>query len=133
MENAIDSFGRDNAIHVRVDQTVISIEAASKACYWFGRDFEYQIQTTSDSLIEVTLIPKANTSSRIQVKADFLALASDFALRERVDAQTKGLRELLLAKAFAEAGVLEDSPEGVFGDRIEEENPNGEFKILSNH
>jgi hypothetical protein len=56
----------------------------------------------------------------------------DFALRERVEAKTSGIRDLLLAKAFSESGVLEDEPEGVFGDTIEESNPDSMFKILGN-
>jgi hypothetical protein len=56
----------------------------------------------------------------------------DFALREKVEAKTSGIRDLLLAKAFSESGVLEDRPEGVFGDKVEEAKPDGIFKILSN-
>lgn len=59
-------------------------------------------------------------------------MATDFTLRERIETRTASIRELLLAKAFAEAGILEDSPEGVFGDRIEEEKTDGLFKILGN-
>jgi hypothetical protein len=53
-------------------------------------------------------------------------------LRERITAKTAGIRDLLLAKAFSEAGVLEDEPSGVFGDAIEEEKTDGLFKILGN-
>jgi hypothetical protein len=56
----------------------------------------------------------------------------DFALREKIDAKTSGIRDILLAKAFSESGVLEDAPEGVFGDMVEETKPDGMFKILSN-
>jgi sulfatase maturation enzyme AslB (radical SAM superfamily) len=56
----------------------------------------------------------------------------DFALREKIEAKTSGIRDLLLAKAFSESGVLEDQPEGVFGDAVEEMKPDGMFKILSN-
>ncbi len=58
--------------------------------------------------------------------------AMDFALRERITAKTSDMRDLLLAKAFSESGVLEEQPQGVFGDMVEEENPSGMFKILSN-
>jgi hypothetical protein len=56
----------------------------------------------------------------------------DFALREKIEAKTSDIRDLLLAKAFSESGVLEDQPEGVFGDKVEESKPDGMFKILSN-
>lgn len=58
--------------------------------------------------------------------------AMDFALREKIDAKTSGIRDLLLAEAFSESGVLEDKPEGLFGDAVEETaKPNGMLKILS--
>ncbi|MGC8563128.1 MAG: hypothetical protein ACP5NO_08075 [Thermoplasmata archaeon] len=56
----------------------------------------------------------------------------DFALREKIEARTSGIRDLLLAKAFSESGVLEDQPLGVFGDAVEEAKPDGMFKILDN-
>lgn len=58
--------------------------------------------------------------------------AFDFALREQVAAKTSDVRDLLLAKAFSESGVLEDQPHGVFGDALEESKPDGMFKILGN-
>jgi hypothetical protein len=54
----------------------------------------------------------------------------DFALREKIEAKTSGIRDLLLAKAFSESGVLEDAPEGVFGDAVEEAKPDSMLKIL---
>jgi hypothetical protein len=62
-----------------------------------------------------------------------MASAMDFALRERVTAKTSEVRDLLLAKAFSESGVLEEEPQGVFGDPIEESKPDGMFKILGSH
>jgi len=65
------------------------------------------------------------------VKDAFTTSAMDFALREKIDAKTSGIRDLLLAKAFSESGVLEDQPAGVFGDAVEESKPDGMFRILS--
>ena len=56
----------------------------------------------------------------------------DFALRERIEAKTASIRDLLIAKALSEAGILEDEPVGVFGDAIEESKTDGMFKILGN-
>jgi hypothetical protein len=80
------------------------------------------------------LRPKSATSEfdPNSTKDAFLTSALDFALRERIEAKTAGIRDLLLAKAFSESGVLEGEPEGVFGDRIEESKSDGMFKILSN-
>lgn len=113
---------------------VISIEALLRASYWFSRDCTCEITKKSDEEAEVSLTPKTPQSSERleEIREAFLASAMDFALRERVDAKTSAVRDLLLAKAFSESGVLEDPPEGVFGDVIEEEKADGMFKILSN-
>ncbi len=71
-----------------------------------------------------------SASDLASAKAAFTTSAMDFALREKIEAKTSGIRDLLLAKAFSESGVLEDQPEGVFGDMIEETKPEGMFNIL---
>jgi hypothetical protein len=81
----------------------------------------------------VRLKPKIpGETSHDEVRQEFMSHAMDFALRERVTAKTSDVRDLLLAKAFSESGVLEERPQGVFGDAIEEAKPEGIFKILSN-
>lgn len=120
------------AITVELDRTLFSPEAVLKTCYWFSKDFTFEIRQSRETSLFVSLSAKQASVASESVRAEFISMATDFTLRERVEARTSSIRELLLAKAFAEAGVLEDSPEGVFGDAIEEEKPNGLFKILSN-
>jgi His-Xaa-Ser system protein HxsD len=120
-----------HAVVVELDGSVFSTEAVLKACYWFSKDFAYNVSRT-DHCISVSLTPKHASAPSENVHAEFVSMATDFTLREHVESRTSSVRELLLAKAFAESGVLEDSPEGVFGDKIEEEKPDGLFKILSN-
>jgi His-Xaa-Ser system protein HxsD len=118
---------------VHVSHHLVSVEALLKACYWFSRDFVCDVSHDSDTQSTVHLSPKLGCEMPLSEARDhFMATAMDFSLRERVTAQTSGIRDLLLAKAFSESGVLEDQPEGVFGDAVEEAKPNGMFKILSN-
>jgi His-Xaa-Ser system protein HxsD len=44
----------------------------------------------------------------------------DAQLRVEIQAETSGIRELIIAKAFAESGVLEDLPPGTFQDPVEQ-------------
>lgn len=127
-----DVPGTCAAITIQLDRTIFSSEAVLKACHWFSKDFTFEILQGEGPLLAVSLTAKPASETRDGVRAEFVSMAADFTLRERIEARTSSLRELLLAKAFAESGVLEDSPEGVFGDRIEEEKPDGLFKILSN-
>jgi His-Xaa-Ser system protein HxsD len=110
------------------------MEALLKVCYWFSRDFSCDIREVGADRSEVVLCPKTPMSEAAlaAAKASFMQSAMDFALREKVDAKTSGIRDLLLAKAFSESGVLEERPLGIFGDSVEESKPDGMFRILSN-
>jgi His-Xaa-Ser system protein HxsD len=123
-----------NHVVVEVGLSIVSSEALLKTCYWFSRDYVCEIKNQSESVANVLLSPRSITSefNPDSIKDAFLTSALDFALREKIEAKTSGIRDLLLAKAFSESGVLEDEPEGVFGDKIEESNPDSMFKILSN-
>lgn len=121
-------------VMVEINLAVISTEALLKTCHWFSRDFVCEIRNRSDQIADVVLTPRgsASTSDLSSARDAFTTSAMDFALREKIEAKTSGIRDLLLAKAFSESGVLEDAPEGVFGDMVEETKPDGMFKILSN-
>ena len=131
-----ENHGTPNASHVVVEVglSIVSPEALLKTCYWFSRDYVCEIKNQSESVANVLLSPRSVTSefNPNSTRDAFLTSALDFALREKIEAKTSGIRDLLLAKAFSESGVLEDEPEGVFGDKIEESNPDSMFKILSN-
>jgi len=118
---------------IQINHKLVSVEALLKTCYWFSRDFVCDI--TQDGLGQsiVDLKPKPGCRMALgDAREQFTAQAMDFALRERVTAKTSEVRDLLLAKAFSESGVLEEQPQGVFGDTLEEVKPDGMFKILSN-
>ncbi len=118
---------------LRISLSAVSIEALLKTCYWFSRDFLCAVQDEGTGHAVILLQPKRGLDIPLdKARADFIAQAQDFSLRERVSAKTAGVRDLLLAKAFSESGVLEDAPSGTFGDAIEEANPDGIFKILGN-
>jgi|GEM_PF-3395803 His-Xaa-Ser system protein HxsD len=128
--------GTSAAAHAVVEMSLsmVSPEALLKTCYWFSRDYVCEVKNQNQSVAIVVLSPKSVTPdfNPDSIRDAFLTNALDFALREKIEAKTSGIRDLLLAKAFSESGVLEDEPEGVFGDKIEESNPDGMFKILNN-
>jgi His-Xaa-Ser system protein HxsD len=129
-------LGDPRATHaiVEVDSRIVGVEALLKACYWFSREYSCDVRQVNADRSEVLMSPKLPMSeaSLLAAKVSFLQTAMDFSLRERVDTKTAGIRDLLLAKAFSESGILEEEPLGVFGDAIEESKPDGMFKILSN-
>jgi His-Xaa-Ser system protein HxsD len=118
---------------LRVSNELASVDALLKTCYWFSRDFFCNVREDGPGYSLVSL--KSRDSSPVQpeeIRDTFMNHALDFALRERVTAKTADIRDLLLAKAFSESGVLEDRPEGIFGDPLEEAKSDGMFKILGN-
>ena len=119
---------------VEIDRAVVSTEALLKTCYWFSQDFVCEIRNRNEQIADVFLTSRNPSSAAdlASAKDAFMTSAMDFALREKIDAKTSGIRDLLLAKAFSESGVLEDQPGGVFGDAIEEAKPDGMFTILGN-
>ena len=123
-----------SSVEVEVDLAILSTEALLKTCYWFSRDFVCDIRNRSETGAEVWLTPRslATDPELASVRDAFMTSAMDFALREKIEARTSGIRDLLLAKAFSESGVLEDAPLGVFGDAVEEAKPDGMFTILGN-
>lgn len=116
------------------DRALFSEQVILKACYWLSKDFSCEIERSNLDVLKVTLKPRqeASTEALSVARETLIQNVSDFALREQIEAKTAGIRDILLAKAFSEAGVLEDSPMGTFGDKIEEEKPEGMFKILGN-
>ena len=81
---------------------------------------------TIEHLFEVVLRPKCpsptldNPAPKTldELASEFRNALIDSELRIQVQRETSGVRELLLAKAFAEAGVLESSPPGSFNDPV---------------
>ena len=135
MMNGVDAKkGKAAPVAIEISLNLISAEALLKTCHWLSRDFVCEIHERNEKSADVFLTPRDSSTSfdPASVKDVFITTAMDFALRERIEEKTSGIRDLLLAKAFSESGVLEDQPEGVFGDRIEESKPDGMFKILNN-
>lgn len=121
----------NGVVEIELDAAIFSADAILKTCYWYSRHFTFGISQPEERRFLVSLKPKDGTVSTDNLRGDFIAAAADFSLRERIEARTSSIRETLLAKAFAESGILEDSPSGLFVDQVEREKVDGFFKILS--
>lgn len=130
MSGQIDT---EASVVLKVDHRVMPTEAMMKVLYWLSRDFICNVVTSSEVESTVRLTPRDPADwASCEIEDLFKTKCLDFALRERISAQTSEVRDVLLAKAFAESGVLEDQPSGTIGDSIEEAKPDGMFRILSN-
>jgi His-Xaa-Ser system protein HxsD len=118
---------RDDVLSVSIDEHVYSREALLRTCYWFTEraylyitrpragifDVQIRLKQTRPTL-EHPEIPKVE-----EIVGEFLNQLLDYQMRQEIDNQTGAIRELLIAKAFAEAGVLEDEPPGDPSDPVE--------------
>jgi His-Xaa-Ser system protein HxsD len=108
-----------------IQKKVYSKSAVLRACYWFSRDLWFQIDEKEDCMsVTVGLrVPRPTLSQPNVRKIDewlpeILNALLDSQLRVEIQAETAGIRELIIAKAFAESGVLEDLPPGTFEDPV---------------
>jgi His-Xaa-Ser system protein HxsD len=104
-----------------------SRDAALRAAYWFANDLYVEFSPSeSESTYSVVLKAKntiptldnPSPKSLVQLVSEFQTALVDSELRVRVQRETAAVRELIIAKAFAEAGVLEDGPPGSFDDPV---------------
>ena len=113
------------AATISIDKKIYSKSAVLRACYWFGKDLYCHLKER-DELLEVTVGLRVSSPTLDQPKIrkidewlpEIYDALLDSQLRMEIQAETAGVRELIVAKAFAESGVLEDPPPGTFEDPV---------------
>jgi|HubBroStandDraft_6_1064221.scaffolds.fasta_scaffold04508_6 His-Xaa-Ser system protein HxsD len=110
---------------ISLSKQIYSTSAILRGCYWFSSDLACQLVENEDEFL-LTIKPLLTKPSLDQpmVKSveDWLPQIfnrlTDEELRVEVQRETASVRELIIAKAFAEAGILEDAPPGTFEDTV---------------
>ena len=128
----------DLSATIYLDPRIYSREAILKACYWFTGIAYIQIPDSPDGriAIQVRLKQTVPTLEEPQVAriedfiGEFCNSLLDFELRRQVETETASLKQLILAKAFSESGVLEDEPPGTIADPVENRKPTSLVQIM---
>jgi His-Xaa-Ser system protein HxsD len=122
-----------------LDPRIFSREAILCAGYWFTDVAFVQISPSStDNRICVELrlkqtkptLTSPECAQLDDVVGEFCNSLLDFELRRQVEVETAGIRQLVLAKAFSESGILEEEPPGALADPIERDHPSSFTKIM---
>ena len=120
----------DGALRVTLSLDVYGLQAIFRSCYWLtDRCFVY-LAPPKDGLIEVTLISKkADSTQTDQLAWDFLNDLVDQRLRIDINAETREIREMIVAQAFADIDVIDDRGRPVAPDASQtnraEQDPDG--------
>jgi His-Xaa-Ser system protein HxsD len=115
------------SITLQLEACQFSRDAALRAAYWFSKDLYVEFPPSEGKSTFTVVLKAKNTIPTLddpkpktlgQLASEFQNALVDSELRVRVQKETSAVRELLIAKAFAEAGVLEDDPPGSFDDPV---------------
>jgi His-Xaa-Ser system protein HxsD len=120
----LDADITENAVAFTVDERVYSVDAILRTAYWFTDRVYIFISKPAEHTLRLHLKTKSPTLESPQ-RVEIRDLAGEFAnalldnqLREGIEQRTGKIRELLVMKAIAEAGVLEDLPPGTPNDPV---------------
>ena len=104
-----------------VDGVIYSNTTVYKCMYWFGDKFHINVQQESGNDYLITLKPMLNANIPEGELPYYLQKLErdlvDFHLRDIVNKETSGIRELLVAKAFSN-GEYDEAPPGEISDPV---------------
>lgn len=127
MAEVSSSKAEQSSVTLVLDPVQFSRDAALRAAYWFSKDLNIEFPVSADQstytvvlAARVTIPTLDDPSPRplSELVAEFQNALIDAELRVRVQKETAAVRELIIAKAFTESGVLEDDPPGSFHDPV---------------
>jgi His-Xaa-Ser system protein HxsD len=107
-----------------VDERVYSVNALLRTAYWFTDRAYVFISKPGPNTLRVHLKIKPPSLESPQLRAvtdlagEFANSLLDHQLREEIEERTGKIRELLVAKALAEGGILDGEPPGSPNDPV---------------
>lgn len=97
----------DDSLTMCVDTAVYSVEALFRVCYVFtDRCYLFLQPQTHSSVIDVRLTRKTTACDIDALSGDFANELISQRVRKDIALETKAVRELIVAQAFAEADFL---------------------------
>ena len=108
----------DESLSICVDTALYSLEALFRVCYSFTDKCYLYLQPTSPApVIRVRFSRKTSDSDLALIAGEFSNELINQKVRMDVAAETRAIRELIVAQAFAESGLVDTSlPESDYLD-----------------
>ena len=115
---------------VDFDSAVFTLEVVLRAVYWLDQLATFGVATPTPKTIRVGIFPRQQSgeANAPDIRELLRSRVVDESVRARVREETSDVRELILAKAFSAAGLLDDPPPGDDRDPVEA----GDAKRLRN-
>jgi His-Xaa-Ser system protein HxsD len=120
----------DGALRIALSLDTYRLEAIFRSCYWLtDRCFVY-LGPPREGVIEVTLIAKSRSDKDTdRLTWQFLNDLVDQQLRISINEETRTIREMIVAQAFADTDLIDDQGKPVnqsgLGDRRPNDDPEG--------
>jgi His-Xaa-Ser system protein HxsD len=111
---------------LNVDARAFSMDAVLRASYWMSdrllvsaafRDVN-NIELNVKAVQHAPTLQTPRSPSLTELVEEFQTRLTDAELQVRINRETSAIRELIYAKAFSEAGILEDPAPGSFEDPV---------------
>lgn len=91
---------------ITVDPSVYETDTIFRAAYWFTDRYFVYLRRSADNQIRVELRAKEGSGADLdRACAEFCNSLIDFRVRQMVAAETAGVREALVTKAFSETAA----------------------------
>lgn len=95
-----------------IDRKIFDDAAISKTIYWLSSEFTFQRQLGGDTE-RITITPKPGVNkSQQDIEVEFIDKLNDYKLRGIIANETKDIRTILYAKAFADDDNLSEDDLG---------------------
>lgn len=107
----------ESTAQIAIDGKLYSAEVIHKCFYWYGDKYSVDIKIEGNFfIILLSELSGEGTIEKIfsKIKNDLV----DFKTREIVSTETKNIREILIAKAFAFGDEFDEQPPGSIDDPI---------------
>jgi His-Xaa-Ser system protein HxsD len=104
---------REDGLDISVNLSVYPLDALFRVCYWFtDRCYLFLTCDESHSVVTVHFAKKTPDTDLAVTAGEFSNELINQKVRRDVADETRGIRELIVAQAFAEADLLDRSESG---------------------